>query len=150
MYKRQTYTAWTTDEVISLREYLQYAISMNWIDVTKISGDDPYLDSQEIYQLVLEYIQSALMEDMEFGKMLYKYMLLDDQMTGREVCLLLYDQGVLEYDEDVYKRQGWSEDGGGGCGPVPDWKRGLRIVENWRILREVKDLFSIQVLRFVL
>ena len=99
MYKRQTYTAWTTDEVISLREYLQYAISMNWIDVTKISGDDPYLDSQEIYQLVLEYIQSALMEDMEFGKMLYKYMLLDDQMTGREVCLLLYDQGVLEYDE---------------------------------------------------
>ncbi len=94
-----TYTAWTTDEVISLREYLQYAISMNWIDVTKISGDDPYLDSQEIYQLVLEYIQSALMEDMEFGKMLYKYMLLDDQMTGREVCLLLYDQGVLEYDE---------------------------------------------------
>ena len=67
--------------------------------MTKISGDDPYLDSQEIYQLVLEYIQSALMEDMEFGKMLYKYMLLDDQMTGREVCLLLYDQGVLEYDE---------------------------------------------------
>ena len=95
----ETYIAWTTDEVISLREYLQYAISMNWIDVTKISGDDPYLDSQEIYQLVLEYIQSALMEDMEFGKMLYKYMLLDDQMTGREVCLLLYDQGVLEYDE---------------------------------------------------
>ena len=67
--------------------------------IMKISGDDPYLDSQEIYQLVLEYIQSALMEDMEFGKMLYKYMLLDDQMTGREVCLLLYDQGVLEYDE---------------------------------------------------
>ena len=80
-----TYIAWTTDEVISLREYLQYAISMNWIDVTKISGEDPYLDSQEIYQSVLEYIQSALMEDMEFGKMLYKYMLLDDQMTGREV-----------------------------------------------------------------
>lgn len=94
-----TYIAWTTDEVISLREYLQYAISMNWIDVTKISGEDPYLDSQEIFQSVLEYIQSALMEDMEFGKMLYKYMLLDDQMSGREVCLLLYDQGVLEYDE---------------------------------------------------
>ena len=51
-----TYIAWTTDEVISLREYLQYAISMNWIDVTKISGEDPYLDSQEIYQSVLEYI----------------------------------------------------------------------------------------------
>lgn len=94
-----TYIAWTTDEVISLREYLQYAISMNWIDVTKISGDDLYLDSEEIYQSVLDYISQELMEDMEFGKMLYKYMLLDDQMSGREVCLLLYDQGVLEYDE---------------------------------------------------
>lgn len=94
-----TYKAWTTEEVISLREYLQYAISQNWIDVTKISSDDPYLDSQEIYQLVLEYIRATLMEDMEFGKMLYKYMLLADQMSGREVCLLLYDQGVLEYDE---------------------------------------------------
>ncbi len=97
----ETYIAWTTDEVISLREYLQYAISMNWIDVTKISEDNPYLDSQEIYQAVLDYIRAALMEDMEFGKMLYKYMLLDDQMTGREVCLLLYDQGVLEYDAET-------------------------------------------------
>ena len=53
----ETYIAWTTDEVISLREYLQHAISMNWIDVTKISGENPYLDSQEIYQSVLEYIR---------------------------------------------------------------------------------------------
>ncbi len=72
--------------------------------MTKISGDNPYLDSQEIYQSVLDYIQSALMEDMEFGKMLYKYMLLDDQMSGREICLLLYDQNVLEYDEDTISR----------------------------------------------
>lgn len=94
-----TYIAWTKDEVISLREYLQYAISMNWIDVTKIAGDSPYLDSQEIFQSVLDYIRETLMEDMEFGKMLYKYMLLDDQVSGREVCLLLYEQNVLEYDE---------------------------------------------------
>ena len=99
-----TYIAWTKDEVISLREYLQYAISMNWIDVTKIAGDSPYLDSQEIFQSVLDYIRETLMEDMEFGKMLYKYMLLDDQVSGREVCLLLYEQNVLEYDEVMAER----------------------------------------------
>lgn len=99
-----TYIAWTTDETISLREYLQYAISKNWIDVTKISGDNPYLDSAEIYQSVLQYIRDALMDDAEFGKMLYKYMLLDDQLSGREICLLLYDQNVLEYDEDTVSR----------------------------------------------
>ena len=39
------------------------------------------------------------MEDMEFGKMLYKYMLSGRSDDGTEICLLLYDQGVLEYDE---------------------------------------------------
>ncbi len=97
----ETYIAWTTDEVISLKEYLQYAISMNWIDVSKISGDNPYLDSREIYQSVLKYIEDALMEDPEFGKMLYKYIILDDIVTGREICLLLYEQNVLEYDEET-------------------------------------------------
>ena len=61
--KDATYIAWTTDETISLQEYLRYAISMNWIDVTKISGDNPYLDSQEIYQSVLSYMEEYLLED---------------------------------------------------------------------------------------
>lgn len=97
----ETYIAWAKDEIISLQEYLKYAIAMNWIDVTKISGDNPYLDSQEIYQSVLNYIEEVLMEDDEFGKMLYKYMLLSDSISGREICLLLYEQNVLEYDEEM-------------------------------------------------
>ena len=37
-----TYIAWTTDEVISLNEYLTYAISQNWIDITKLSVQSQY------------------------------------------------------------------------------------------------------------
>lgn len=96
-----TYIAWTTDEVISLKEYLQYAISQNWIDVTKLSADNPYMDAEEIYQAVLTYIQQTLAGDSEFGKMLYKYMLLDDVVSGSEICLLLYEQNVLEYDDQM-------------------------------------------------
>lgn len=99
-----TYIAWTTDEVISLQEYLKYAISKNWIDVSKIAGNSPYLDAQEIYQSVLSYIETALMEDPDFGKMLYKYMLLDNVVSGKEICLLLYEQNVLKYDEDAVNR----------------------------------------------
>lgn len=100
----ETYVAWAKDEVISLQEYLKYAITMNWIDVTKISGDNPYLDSQEIYRSVLQYIEETLMEDDEFGKMLYKYMLLEDKISGKEICLLLYEQNVLEYDEETISK----------------------------------------------
>ncbi len=102
--KDATYIAWTTDETISLQEYLRYAISMNWIDVTKISGDNPYLDSQEIYQSVLSYMEEYLLEDDTFGRMLYKYMILDDVVSGKEICLLLYEQNVLEYEEETISR----------------------------------------------
>ena len=77
---------------------------MNWIDVTKISGDNPYLDSQEIYQSVLSYMEEYLLEDDTFGRMLYKYMILDDVVSGKEICLLLYEQNVLEYEEETISR----------------------------------------------
>ncbi len=99
-----TYIAWTTDETISLQEYLKYAISMNWIDVTKISGENPYLDSQEIYQSVLDYMEEYLAEDDTFLRMLYKYMILEDLVTGKEISLLLYEQGVLEYDQETISK----------------------------------------------
>ena len=99
------YTAWHTDESISLKSYLEYAISMNWINVSKIAPDTPYLDSQEIYNALIDYIAESLQEDSKFGEMLYRYMLQDDMLTGKDTALLLYDQGILntENDEDYIK-----------------------------------------------
>ncbi len=103
------YTAWTTDEVIGLKEYLEYAISQNWVDVSGLEVDSPYLNAEEIYHVLMGYIQSELEHDVDFHNMLYKYILLDDIVTGKEICLLLYEQGVLEYDgETVEKLQNGS------------------------------------------
>lgn len=101
------YSAWHKDESISLRTYLEYAISMNWINVSKIAPNTPYLDSEEIYQALVDYIAEHLLEDGKFGEMLYRYMLQDDLLTGRETGLLLYEQGVLntDGDEDYAKLQ---------------------------------------------
>ncbi len=96
-----TYIAWTTDEVISLKEYLEYAVSMNWVDVSSLEVESSYLNSEEIYEILMEYISTELQNDAEFHDMLYKYILLDDIVTGKEICLLLYEQGVLEYDGET-------------------------------------------------
>ena len=96
-----TYIAWAKDETISLKEYLEYAISMNWVDVSGLDVKNSYMNSEEIYQVVVDYISSKLATDSNFHTMLYKYVILNDVVTGREVCLLLYDQGVLEYDEET-------------------------------------------------
>lgn len=99
------YEAWHTEENISLRTYLEYAISKNWINVSEIAPETPYLDSAEIYQALVSYISKELMEDEKFGQKLYRYMLLEDSLSGYETALLLYDQGILsaENDEDYQK-----------------------------------------------
>ena len=102
--KDATYIAWTTDEVIGLKEYLEYAISMNWVDVSGLEVDSPYLNAEEIYAVLMDYISTELQNDVDFQNMLYKYILLDDIVTGKEICLLLYEQGVLEYDEEAVGR----------------------------------------------
>lgn len=98
------YTAWHKEESISLKEYLEYAISENWIDVSKISQDKSYLNSQEIYDGVVSYIQEKLEEDSTFGSMLYRYLLLGDNLSGLEVAQLLYDQGILSKEDDTYEK----------------------------------------------
>ena len=97
-----TYKAWSTDETISLQEFLTYAISRNWIDINGITEDTVYMDSTEIYSALSDYIQSYLYDDTEFCKKVFRYMLIEGSLTGTEVCLLLYDQGILTMNTDDY------------------------------------------------
>ncbi|MCF0146217.1 MAG: peptidase [Eubacterium sp.] len=90
------YQAYKTDENISPTEFLQYAVNSNWIDLTKLDVENnSYLTTDEIYNAVLDYLEKNLREDKTFEKLLYKYMLLNDIITPREVMMLLYDQGIL-------------------------------------------------------
>lgn len=94
-----TYIAWTKEEKISLYEYLNYAISKGWVDVTKIDLDSKYADSKKIYEHLLNCIFEILDYTSEFQKKLYKYMLLSDKITGKQVCKILCEQGLVEIDE---------------------------------------------------
>lgn len=99
-----TQIAWATDEVISLNEYLKYCIAQNWIDVSRLDLDDKYSDSAEIYSKLLDYTISMIDKNTEFQKRLYKYMLLSDVISGRQVCQALCEQRQIEIpieDEDA-------------------------------------------------
>lgn len=91
-----TQIAWATEEVISLNEYLRYCIAQNWIDVSKLDLDEKYSDSEEIYGKILDYIISMIDKNTEFQKRFYKYMLLSDAITGKQVCMVLCEQKLVE------------------------------------------------------
>lgn len=88
--------AWATEEVISLNEYLKYCIAQNWIDVSKLDLGDKYSESTEIYDKLLEYIITMIDKNTEFQKRLYKYMLLTDVITGKDICMILCEQNKIE------------------------------------------------------
>ena len=97
----ETYIAWRTDETISLNAYLNYAISQNWIDTSKL-GDSAYSSSEEIYQALLTYIEEYLTDDSDFDKLLYEYLIKSGSVTGTQICAIVYEQGVLPMDEEAY------------------------------------------------
>lgn len=95
----ETYLSWTRDEVISIREYLQYAISRNWIDVTKLSIEGKYSDSEEVYQQVIHYVLDEL-DCIAFDKQIYRYMIEQSRISGQQVCMLLIEQNVINPSEE--------------------------------------------------
>lgn len=103
----EIYKAWK-NEKINLYEYLNYAISQNWVDTSVIQeyidSDGKYSDSNEVYQGMLNFIADYLKTDSAFEKLVYRYMIKDGTLSGNMICILLYDQGVLEYDETGYNR----------------------------------------------
>ena len=96
-----TYIAWAKDETINLYTYLNYAISKNWIDTSKL-GSSSYSSSEEIYQEILKYLKEYLADDSNFDKLLYKYLIKSGSVTGAQICAIVYEQGVLPMDENAY------------------------------------------------
>ena len=98
----------TSDEVylqwqngaIGPQEYLNHAIAKGWIDITKFSVSEKYSDSTEIYDALCDYILNDISTDSDFTKIIYEYLIQTDAITGRQLCLILFDQNILAFDED--------------------------------------------------
>lgn len=91
--------AWK-EESISLREYLYYGIAHDWIDTTKLPVNNKYSNADDSFQALVDYVMQELENDTQFTKRIYRYLINQDIITGRELCMALYSQNVLPYDEE--------------------------------------------------
>lgn len=99
-----TYKAWREDDAISLQEFLLYAISSGWIDTSKLEASSKYSDMQQIYSSLVDYIEKRLRADTGFSKKVYRYLVENYTISPSQICLLLFEQNVIEYNEDDYNR----------------------------------------------
>lgn len=102
----ETYQQWRNEETINIYTYLNYAISQNWVDASKLqaylSSEGNYSDSSEVYSAMISYVTDRLSSSTDFDKLIYQYMIKAGTVTGRELCMILYEQGVLPMDETQY------------------------------------------------
>lgn len=92
------YLQWRAEE-ISIKDYLMHGIAMQWVDISKLSLENQYSDSNQIYEALVDTIIEKLMTNVEFHKLLYKYMLLNDQISPRQVCMILWEQDIIQLNE---------------------------------------------------
>lgn len=97
--KDKTYQKWK-NEKIGLGEFLRYAINKEWIDISNLSIKSKYNDTEEIMKALASYIEDQLIEADDFDMTVCEQKIDTGKLSGREVCLLLYEQGILKKKGD--------------------------------------------------
>ncbi len=97
------YTKWR-DGDLSPKEYLMHCITEQWIDISLLNVNSKYADTSEIYDAICKLITDEAKTNKSFAKYVYKYMVPKNEITGRQICMILFEQGVLDYDDDTYAR----------------------------------------------
>ena len=92
------YQKWKNQKICP-KEYLSYCITQHWIDISQLNVDEKYADSTEVYDALCKYILKNIKTDTEFSKIIYQYMITRGEISPRQLCLILFDQGVLDYDD---------------------------------------------------
>ncbi|MCF0142310.1 MAG: hypothetical protein HUJ75_02920, partial [Parasporobacterium sp.] len=95
------YVRWTKEQV-SLREFLQRAISENWINVNILDNDAKYANSDEIYAAIMDRLEVLLVNNKNLSERIYYYMIYNGEISPYDICYILYDQGCLEEDDAYY------------------------------------------------
>ncbi|MCR4909403.1 MAG: penicillin-binding protein [Lachnospiraceae bacterium] len=80
---------------LSLTDYLRTAIAEDWIDITRIGSAERYMNSEESYESLINYIETAISDDIGFAKRVYEYMIRESMITGPEICHILCEQGKI-------------------------------------------------------
>ena len=99
----ETYKKYAADS-ISLSEFLEYVISSNWLSLSKIGIGDSYYSTEEVYNILIDKAMTEFREDQAYEKMIYKTLVYNYSLSGRDLCILLFDQKVFKKNEEDYNK----------------------------------------------
>ena len=98
------FKSWDGDGYVSLGELLEHCIDAGLIDISKLSLESKYADSSEVFDALILKIFELADKDPEYQVRFYKYMILNDKLTGYQVCKLLCEQEAINIPESEINR----------------------------------------------
>lgn len=94
---------WQNGE-ISAAQYIRYGISSGWISGWN-EGDsaESYQYLEEACRALRDSLVRLAAEDESFGELVFEQMIRAGEITGRQMCMALLEQGALIWDEEEYR-----------------------------------------------
>lgn len=102
--ENDAYKRWKNKSGISVKEFLTCAIENGWIAAGVIDSEQKYFTTDEMFDLLIESIETKITDNMEFDKLLLKWLLFEDRIKGSDLCRLLYDQQILSVADEDYEK----------------------------------------------
>ena len=62
------------------------------MDTTRLDVTSKYSDADDIFTQLVDHVIESLRSDNKFTKRMFRYLINDEVITGRELCLALYAQ----------------------------------------------------------
>lgn len=88
------------DNKISLKNFLKWLLSENIIDINRFIDDDKFYSIDEIYSYLKNDIMDLVKDDENLKFVIYEEMINKKTISPNLICILLYDQKVLNKDDD--------------------------------------------------
>jgi penicillin-binding protein 2 len=95
----EIYMGWANEIGVSFHQFLYHAVEEGWIDSEKLDSEEKYTSTDDTFRILVDTLMAAMEKDTGFQKLIYKYLIYDNVVSGRELCLCLFEQGVLEHDD---------------------------------------------------
>lgn len=97
------YIAYDADET-SFYEYIEHLINTECVSLEALGIEGSFLTTEEIYELLIEKTFDTFVDNKTFDLMIYRDLIFDYKLKGKQICLLLFDQNVIKYNEADYKK----------------------------------------------
>ncbi len=87
---------------ISFPYFLTEALKAGWADLSALGGENRYDTVESCYALLRSVLLSALQVNYgDFDKLIYDELIHEDRISGCEVALALFSQGILKDDPEA-------------------------------------------------